>query len=78
MKKRRSYFDKICDDCSDIWFELSLRIPEDPEERLDQRYRMTVMAILPMLLRRTRALLLLLCFPAGFFLGMLAAAIYCR
>lgn len=78
MKKRHGFFDEIYNECSDIKFILSNYADDEGYESLERRYKIVVMTILPILLSRVRTILFLFCFPAGFFLGMLAAAIFSR
>ena len=67
--RKKSFFSKLYDECDDLAFIFESYPEDKADERAEERYKVVVTTILPLLLSCVRAILFLLTFAVGLLLS---------
>ena len=67
--RKKSFFSKLYDECDDLVFVFKYETDSEAKQRAEDRYKVVVATILPILLSRVRAIFFILAFAFGLLLG---------
>ena len=74
MTKHSGFFKKLYDECDDLVFVFKYETDQETKQRAEDRYKVVMATILPILLSRMRAIFFLLAYACGFLTALIVKA----